>query len=281
MVLLIMKKTDLLNPKFDATIDIFRSEARLPMLIDQIGRDKINLKDKDNVEVIESNLQLNRISDAIVDFQPYATGSMDIAPFYHKGLLPSVLCNPKQLIYIKDNYTTKIIWLPNRVIYSSNVVHQWRTTESENWVLNNQPRTSFGLGVGLQESAGMGIWRNSIAVNRNLPSFQTSTTTVTESRTKTSSVVGEEIVESKIKQINMIPQPYIKPGSIIRVKGSDFPVDSEIGLLLDSQQIITPMFNNTCYNSSALPPSSTNPLSDPTFNTETNIKKKLYLEMAI
>ena len=214
-------KANLYNPRFDATIDLFRSEIRLPMSIVQAGFSDMTFTKSDGSTAIPTNgiLQLDLNATSIVtDFQPYATHNVDIAPYYYRGLIPKLTCDPAKLSYIKDDETTSVVWLPNRVIYTSSTVNTWRrmTTSST-----------------------------------DTPTFstrQTTSTTTSTTQTKTSTIIGEEVVETKQSQISMIPQPYINPGSIIKVVGQDFPANSEIRLYMDDA-VITTLFTDPAYSS--------------------------------
>jgi hypothetical protein len=195
-------KLDLDNRQFDATVDVFRSEVRLPMIIDQVNASDVSFRNADGTVTAEEILHLDISSHKVADFQPYITHNIDIAPFYYKGLVPKIVCDPKKLKHIEDSVTDKVIWLPNRVIYSSRTVNRWST------------RTGSQAGT------------------------RTVTTSVRES-----TIVGEEIVETKKQEIDLVPQPYIKAGSILKVIGDDFPPDTEIRLYLD-EKVITPEFSD-------------------------------------
>jgi len=205
---------DLNHSQFDSTVDIFRSEVRLPMVIDQININDVNFRNANGTVTDEEILRLDIKSEKAVDFQPYITHSIDIAPFYYKGLTPRIVCDPKKLKHIEDATTDKIIWLPNRVIYSTRIVSAWNTSRTV--------RSS---------------------------SVQTRTTVeqVTRVTTKESTIIGEEVVETKKSEIGLTPNPYIKAGSVLMISGNDFPPDTEIRLYLDDK-IITPEFDDPMHN---------------------------------
>ena len=207
-------KLDTANSQFDATVDLFRSEIRLPMVIDQININDVNIRDSNGTITNDKILRLNIASDKVADFQPYITHSIDIAPFYYKGLTPRIVCDPKKLKHIEDATTDKIIWLPNRVIYSTRIVNMWNTSRTV--------RSS---------------------------SVQTRTTVeqVTRATTKESTIIGEEVVETKKSEIGLTPNPYIKAGSVLMISGDDFPPNTEIRLYLDDK-IITPEFEDPMHN---------------------------------
>lgn len=263
------KKADLNNPNYDATIDLFKSEIRNPMIIDQVGIDKVTVKNSENENVLSKLFHLPRNSNVVTDFQPYATHEMDIAPFYYKGLSPTIICDPKKLVYIKDNSITRIIWLDNRVVFSSSTVKLWNTVETSENRLSGF--ANFGLSVGLQESAGMGLWNSSNSSSRLIDTRTTVTTSTTKSRSST--IIGEEVVSTKKEEIDLVPQPFIKAGSVIKVTGQDFPANAEIGLLLDGQKLLSPEYVNLRYNSSILPPSTSNVLTDASFDNEPVIRR--------
>jgi len=207
-------KLDTANSQFDATVDLFRSEIRLPMVIDLININDVNFRNANGTVTDEEILRLDIESEKAVDFQPYITHSIDIAPFYYKGLIPRIVCDPKKLKHIEDATTDKIIWLPNRVIYSTRIVNMWNTSRTV--------RSS---------------------------SVQTRTTVeqVTRVTTKESTIIGEEVVETKKSEIGLTPNPYIKAGSVLMISGDDFPPNTEIRLYLDDK-IITPEFDDPMHN---------------------------------
>lgn len=205
---------DLNNSQFDSTVDLFRSEVRLPMIIDQINISDVNIRNANGTIVNEDVLRLNINSQKVADFQPYITHTIDIAPFYYKGLTPRIVCDPKKLKHIEDVSTDRIIWLPNRVIYSTKTVEKWSTAWKH---AAGFARTASGL--------------------RQMHIVETGAITSTTE----SAIVGTEVVETKRNEINLVPNPYIKAGSIIKISGDDFPPDTEIRLYLDDK-IITPEF---------------------------------------
>jgi hypothetical protein len=208
-------RIDIDDRRFDATVDIIRSEVKLPIVIDKVDYNDISFRKNDGTTTTDKLLTLDIISNKVADFQPYITHTIDIAPYYYKGLIPKVVCDPKKLTYIEDlSPVNKIIWLPNRIIYSSKTVESWRTVTVR--------RTVSGRIAGRPQSI---------------------TTTQTSTKTNTT-YVGEEIVETKVKAVDTVPAPYIKAGSVLKIIGYDFPANYELQLLLDNEKLIKPEFSN-------------------------------------
>jgi len=204
---------DLTDHSFDATVDLFRSQITLPMIIDQIGYDQIKLRDSAGEIIDNPYMELNKNGSVITDYQPYITHSIDVMPYYYKGLIPKIVCDPKVLTHVDDVYTTKVIWLPNRIIYSTRTVNFWRLS----------PR------LGVTRINGVEVIPLNNRRNRE-----------TE---LTSEIIGTEVVETKQNAFNLVPNPYIHPNSILRITGEDFPANAEIRLYLDNK-IITPEFKD-------------------------------------
>lgn len=203
---------DLNDRSFDATVDLFRSQVTLPMVIDQIGYDQIKIRNSNGQIIDTAYLELDKNGSVITDYQPYITHNIDVMPYYYKGLVPRITCDPKVLTHIDDTWTTKVIWLPNRIIYSTKTVNTWRTVSTT--TTTGSSRT---------------------------------VTTVNTHKVTTSQIVGTEVVETKQTAIDIVPNPYIYPGSVLKIIGEDFPANTEIRLYLDDK-IITPEFTDPFFD---------------------------------
>lgn len=202
---------DLTDHSFDATVDLFRSQITLPMIIDQIGYDQIKLRNSTGEVINNPYMELDKNDSVITDYQPYITHSIDVMPYYYKGLIPKIVCDPKVLTHVDDTWTTKVIWLPNRIIYSTITTTKWQTV-----------------------------------TRRTTGRSRVETTTNIKSRSTVSEIVGTEVVLTKQNAVELIPNPYIHPGSVLRIAGKDFPSNTEIRLYLDNK-IITPEFTDPIF----------------------------------
>ena len=243
-------KVDLGNPEFDATVDLFKSEVTLPFNIDHVTSHDVVVLDEDGNEVKETfgPTTLNILENAIVDSQPKATHHKDIAPFVFKSMNPSVEVTPKVLSHIEENNISRIIWLPNRLVYKSTLVEKWKTVN-----------------------------RTVSATGSSRYSYNTTSNTVQDVYKTQSSIIGEEYVETKMVEISTVPQPFIFEPSYIMVTGKRFLPNTEIRIELDNTHVldaeyVDTTFENAEYNyfgekinviDTLQTPSSDNPLISP------------------
>lgn len=260
-------KVDLGNIEFDATVDILKSEVTLPLNIDHITADDIQVVDSENNIInINKPISLPILGSEICDYQPFATHSIDLAPFLFKAMIPNITCTPTNITHITDTYSTKIIWLPNRIIYSTQYVDNYITKN----VTNNISATSFD---------------SSRSTDRTVTTTSTTSNTVLQTSSKTvSSIIGEEIVETKKLDFVKIQQPDIYSPSYIKIIGKNFLPNTEIITILDNSTVLSPEFVDTCFqnteynykgtrtvlNNRADPPSLVNQLNDHSWFDDVN-----------
>jgi hypothetical protein len=269
------------DPHQDSTVDIFSNTIQLPMVIDQISSDKIRVQEEyldangatqyrvvdiKNNEICMANKIGSYVNGNWVDTkiasvsQLHATSEIDIAPYYYKGLMPTITCTPKNLTYVQDDSSTTVIWLPNRVIYSSSYVDSvvktndivtgrkgtaTRTSRKRvfdasdrGWTWETTTETNSLYANGWH---GANLWNNDYTtVDSTTYDYKTT------GASYTSTVVGEEVVETTKTAVKNIAQPYMKAGQTVRISGQDFDPGTEIRFYLDDN-VVTPEFNNTRY----------------------------------
>lgn len=232
-------KADLGNIEYNATLDFFDREIRLPQNTNQLSSSDLTYTVYSSNNTISNNfgngiLHMDIVSKPVVDSQLLATGNRDITPFYYKGLKPTLSCNPSKLIYVEDQGQTSIIWLPTRVIYSSATVENWirnQTTTNGYWLGQKFTRT-----ITNNERERLITYYKSYSIGSH----------IIDSTSTTSTAYSEEIV-NQTETVDLIPSAYIKAGSIITLTGRDWPVNTEIALYLDDS-VITPEYTDVTIN---------------------------------
>ncbi|OQA44982.1 MAG: hypothetical protein BWY47_02128 [Bacteroidetes bacterium ADurb.Bin302] len=236
-------KADLYNALFDCTIDLFEERTTLPLTIESLGgKDEIVITKSDGSAIPEHGILTLPYTTVEADWQRYATHWIDAAPYYYVGLIPKITCDPKNSTKFYDTGITKIIWLPNRVIYSSSIVNNWNSRTAT----SNFTRTS-NLRVG-RNTEGFEWMDGNGWVRVNTTASTSGTWTTTTRTVRTSDIVGEEVVSSKTEQINLIPEPYIDPELVITVTGKQFQPERTVRILLDD----TPVYAKVTEDSSAV-----------------------------
>lgn len=244
---------DIGNPEFNATLDLYKSEVTLPYNIDHLNRYDVSIVDKNGIEVVEKGpIMLDVAENMCCDLQLRATHHKDIAPFIFKAQSPVVEVKPKLLSHIHENPIARIIWLPNRLVYTSKLV--------EYWVTRNATRS------GSSDSA---------YTTKHVEN------TIEDKREDIHTIIGEELVETKMVHISTIPQPYIFEPSYVMVTGKNFLPNTEIRLEFDNIYSLEPEFVDTIFeeveysyfgertvirNISDIP-TSESPLLNPTWET--------------
>jgi hypothetical protein len=260
-------KVDLGNVEFDSTVDILKSEVTLPLNIDHITADDIQVVDSNgNTVNISKPISLDVLGTEICDYQPFATHSVDLAPFLFRAMQPSITCTPTNITHITDTYSTTILWLPNRIVYSTQYVDNYITKN----ITNTITATSFD---------------SRSSRNRTVTTSSTTSNTVLNTSSKTvSSIIGEEVVETKKLDFVKIPQPNIYSPAYIKIFGKNFLPNTEILITLDDLSVLEPVFADTTFQDTeynykgdrtvlrdrATPPSITNQLTDHTWDDDVN-----------
>lgn len=221
-------KSDLYNALFDCTLDLFEEKAMLPLTIESLGgKDEIIITEDDTSAIPSHGILTLPYTTMEVDWQRYATHWIDAAPYYYTGLIPKIACDPKNSTKFYDTGLTKIIWLPNRVIYSSSIVNNWNSrTSTSN--LSTTSNLSVGRNTEGYEWMDGNAWVRTSSSSSSSGSWTTTTRTV-----KTSDIVGEEVVSSKTEQINLIPEPFIDPELLITITGKDFEPERTVRIYLE------------------------------------------------
>ena len=215
-------RADLNHPLFNCTIDLFEEKCTLPLIIESLGgKDEIVVTNSDKSNIPSHGILTLPYRSIEVDWQRYATHWIDVAPFYYKGLIPRIKCDPKNSTKFYDTDLTKIIWLPNRVIYSSRTVNNWNST------IPTGPNRSI---IGRTSSSSVS---------------RTSIITTTSTTVRSSDIIGEEVVSSKKEQINTIPVPYIDPELVITVEGKDFEPNRTVRIYLENKPVYATVDKNS------------------------------------
>ena len=228
-------KADINNPNYDATLDFFVTEVRLPQDINQLSINDVTYTSYTSGGDASSNdfgngiLHLDIVNRPIVSAQTLATNNIDIVPYGFKGLRPELECSPKKIVTVDTEGESVVVWLPTRVIYSSTTVSNWIRGQS----------TTDGIWNG--RSYGWGSLRLSVGTH-NLGASRTMSNVVT--------TTSYEETVLQTNSVDLIPQANIKAGELLTITGKDWPANSEIRLYLDDS-VITPEFNNVIYTSTA------------------------------
>jgi len=289
-------KADISSEEFSATVDIFRRGVYLPMQIEQIGLDKasftLSYKDvngtvvRQSINPIKDNIVSLKDTDSIIatSSQMHATHDIDITPYYYKGLKPTLECEPNKLVYVEDDPRTTVVWLPNRVIYSTHYVdsivkeeeelsgtRRNATTDDINAISSRVWDPNRGNSGGWTRTI-RSYWSNQFANHIVYGTEETGEKdyiykiTGSTSSIKSTSVETVEVTKSAI---TLIAQPFMKAGQKVLVRGKDFTPNTEILIYLD-EKVVTTEFTNTRY-SDALPPITAPSVNDkpidPTFET--------------
>jgi hypothetical protein len=219
-------KADTSNAAYDATLDFIESEISLPLNINTLYLDdvtfiKYNTSGKFSNDFGNGILTLDIDNKPVILMQYLATSSMDLTPYYFKGLQPTLSLYPKHIMTIDDQAQTTVIWLPTKTIYKSETVEKWLATE-------NIYKT-FGT--------------------HNYMALMSSETSTNTGETTSSTLSYTEIVD-KTNTIDLLPQPYIKEGELLTITGNDWPANSEIRIYLDNS-ILSPSFTDVKYTTSS------------------------------
>ena len=253
-------KADFGDFDFSSTVDVFSSEITLPLIIDQLRltNDKgeyiseitdsksISIFDDNGIDKNKTGMLMISTTDVVdlVDCQPYRTKSESVTPEWFKSLIPSLVCNPKFLAQVVDDPKINTVWLPNRVIYSSNNVNETVRTTAPTV-------TNTVIGYGSTSSSTSTSVSNSTRVD------------------KQSEILGNEVIEVKKSAINAIANPYLKENTIVKVIGTDFPPNMEIRLSLDGEVELIPNKDDLVFNVDSNPvPSVSNTLSNPSYEVQ-------------
>lgn len=195
------EKSDMGNHMFSSTVDIFDELCMLPLNIEKLSKSNVLFYKQDKTNAPEHGMLMLPYTSVVFDIQPYATHWIDVAPYYYKGLTPQISIDPRNSTDYEDTSETEVIWLPNRVIYSSRTVGSWVATQTSN-------------------------------------SGSSTTTTWTDTSTgTTSNIVGEEIVSSKIEQISEILKPNISTSLLIQITGKDYEGSRNVAVLLEDEMV--------------------------------------------
>lgn len=264
------------NSQFDATVDVLRSEVTLPLNIDHITIDDVTVLDQ-NGNAIDPSIpvMLPVIDKEICDFQPYATHIVDLAPYLFRAMTPIAECSPAKLSHITDSNSTKVIWLPNRIIYSSEYSERY-ITKTELRSHRGHFYTKDDMSDFYKNRNGVKWFRDSVNWKENLietgydfigadgkPMVRISSGTggsritgyngtitykkdkgndpIIEVKTQ-SNIIGEEIVETKKLAYEMIPQPELRSPTFIKISGKNFLPNTEIQLFLNDEVLLNTEF---------------------------------------
>jgi len=268
-------KSDTLSEDFSATVDIFRKAIYLPMNIDQLGYDKAKFSMSymlgsntitEEIDPINKSVISARDSGEMIatSSQTHATHDIDITPYYYKGLKPTLECDPNKLVYVEDDPNTTVIWLPNRVIYSTHyvdsIIKETNKVVSRITTGTSTVRNNNGSGNGIRNTwVSTGIQYT--GKTDYLYNIARTSTEITSSSVET--------VEVTKSAISLITQPYMKAGQKVIVKGKDFTPNTEVRIYLD-EKVVTTEFTNTRYNDTTPPitaPYINDTQIDPTFET--------------
>jgi hypothetical protein len=279
-------KIDFGNLEFNATVDVLRSQVTLPLDIDHITIDDVQVIDQNgNLVDISKPITVPLIGSEICEYQPFATHSIDTAPYLFRSMIPKLECSPTQITHVSDTYSTKIIWLPNRIIYSTEYVDNYITKTERTTHDNTNPSLFLSQNTSVdnkfysgEKISGSALTPNSLNwlnLRGTISYVKSDETVVTDIKTQ-SSIIGEETVETKKLAFEKIPQPFLYSPSYIKIKGTNFLPNTEIRVYFDDLLILTPefqdlVFQDTTYtfkgertvlNTRYLPPTASNPLPD-------------------
>ena len=228
-------KADVNNPNYDATLDFFELEVRLPQDIVQLNANNITYVSYNSGGDTQSNdfgngvLYLDIINKPIIATQTLATNNIDVVPYAFKGLRPQLSCSPKKIVTVDNLGETAVIWLPTRVIYNSTTV--------SNWIRNQY--TSGGKWNG--SAYGWGTVNLPVgSTNLGQSKMQSSTTTTTS--------YEETVLQADT--VDLIPQANIKAGELLTITGKDWPANTEIRIYLDDSVVI-PAFKDDIFSDTA------------------------------
>jgi len=205
-------RSDYYHPDYRAGINIFEQELRLPLVSEILG-----VKEVENNKIIDtSSTTFNNdymislpYSELAIDWQRYATDSIDLNPY---NLIPL-----KPILEVKPPYSVKI---EERIARDTEVILPLKTFMSSSTIRNSTSRT-----VSTSTTVGSG--------NTVISSWNSSVSTSSTTSTSTSRSVKNETFKNISMKFLEDLDTGLMPQETLRIKGRNFIPFSEVRLNFD------------------------------------------------
>lgn len=131
-----LTKADIGHFLTDCSIDVFSSELKLPIISSAMGIKDLTLSDKSGQKVVSPYILTSKVKDIVsIDWQNFATDSIDLNPFNQIKLKPEVTISPGFSIYYDTKYSyVKNVFVPTAIFYSQKMVLDWWRNKNDHFL---------------------------------------------------------------------------------------------------------------------------------------------------